>query len=261
MNNYFVIGNSVSKSLSPTIFNYWFKKYKINATYGYIEIKNKNFTKEITKVINNKETKGLNITIPYKKRIIKYIDALDKHSKKINAVNCISIGKKIKGINTDWIGYFNSLPKNINIKKKPILLVGYGGAAQAIHYVLRNKGFKEIIIFNRSRRKINFLKKLKYTKNLNTLDKYLGSAGFIINTTPKNVINKSKKHLIDQKVILSDIVYNPKETEFLKMFPKNKKIYGISMLLHQAIPCFKLWFGFNPSIDTKLIKTLNRKIK
>ena len=87
MNNYFVVGNSVSTSLSPTIFNYWFKKYKIKASYGYIEIKNKNFTKEITKVIKNKETKGLNITIPYKKQIIKHTDILDKHSKKINAVN------------------------------------------------------------------------------------------------------------------------------------------------------------------------------
>ena len=261
MNNYFVVGNSVSTSLSPTIFNYWFKKYKIKASYGYIEIKNKNFTKEITEAINNKETKGLNITIPFKKQIIKHIDILDKHSKKINAVNCILIGKKIKGINTDWLGYFNSLPKNINIKNKTILLVGYGGAAQAIHYVLRKKGFKKIIIFNRTRRKINFFKKLKYTKNLNTLDKYLESAGLIINTTPKNVIKKSKKHLVDKDVLLSDIVYSPKETEFLKMFPKNKKIYGISMLLHQAIPCFKLWFGFNPSVDTKLIKILNKKIK
>ena len=261
MNNYFVVGNAVSRSLSPTIFNYWFKKYNIKASYGYIEIKNKNFTKEITKVINNKETKGLNITIPYKKQIIKHIDVLDRHSKKINAVNCISIGKKIKGINTDWLGYFNSLPKNINIKNKTILLVGYGGAAQAIHYVLKNKGFKKIIIFNRSRKKINFLKKLTYTKNINTLDKYLQSANLIINTTPKNVIKKSKKHLVNKNVLLSDIVYSPKETEFLKMFPKNKKIYGISMLLHQAIPCFKLWFGFNPLVDTKLIKTLNKKIK
>ena len=77
----------------------------------------------------------------------------------------------------------------------------------------------------------------------------------------KNLIKKSKKHLVDKDVLLSDIVYSPKETEFLKMFPKNKKIYGISMLLHQAIPCFKLWFGFNPSVDTKLIKILDKKIK
>ena len=261
MNKYYVVGNAVSRSLSPTIFNYWFKKYKIKASYGFLEIKNKNFNKEIASIINKKETKGLNITIPYKKKIIKHTNILDKHSKKINAVNCISIGNKIKGFNTDWLGYFNTLPKNINIKNKTTLLIGYGGAAQAIHYVLKNKGFKEIIIFNRSRRKINFLKKLQYTKNLNTLDRYLGSAGLIINTTPKNLIKKSKKNLIDKNVLLSDIVYSPKETEFLKMFPKNKKIYGISMLLHQAIPCFKLWFGFNPLVDTKLIKILNKKIK
>ena len=106
-----------------------------------------------------------------------------------------------------------------------------------------------------------FENETKYTKSISDLGKHLNTAQIIINTTPKNPISSKNKKLVSPKALLSDIVYKPKETNFLKMFPKNKKIYGISMLLEQAIPCFKIWFGFNPSVDQKLIKVLNNKIK
>ena len=67
--------------------------------------------------------------------------------------------------------------------------------------------------------------------------------------------------MIKRTTLISDIVYSPKNTEFLKKFKNNKKIYGISMLLYQAIPCFKEWFGFEPSIDNMLLKELDKKIK
>ena len=81
MKKFYVIGSNSSKSLSPTIFNYWFKKYKINAKYGFLELNNKNFNKKIKETIKNKNTYGLNITIPFKQKIIKHLDILDKHSK------------------------------------------------------------------------------------------------------------------------------------------------------------------------------------
>ena len=89
----------------------------------------------------------------------------------------------------------------------------------------------------------------------------MASSDLIINTTPKNPINKKNKNLINSNSLISDIVYKPKETMFLKNFPHNKKIYGISMLINQAIPCFKLWFGFTPIIDDALLKLLEKKIK
>ena len=154
MNNYYVVGNKASRSLSPTIFNYWFKKYKIKAKYKFLELDENSFDKRILEKIKEKNTKGLNITIPFKKKIIKHLNNLDKHSKEINAVNCVSIGGRTKGINTDWIGYYNTLPKNKNLRKKKVLLIGYGGAALAIHYVLMIKGFKNITIVNRSKKKL-----------------------------------------------------------------------------------------------------------
>ncbi len=261
MKNFYVVGNNTSKSLSPTIFNYWFKKYKIKARYNYLQLNNNNFDLKITNLLRNKKTHGLNITVPFKQKIMKHINLIDKDSVKINAVNCVITRPKTKGINTDWTGYYKTLPKTKNLKSKKTLIIGYGGAALAIHYVLNKKGFKNIIVFNRTKKKLSFVKKTKYTKSINQLKLHLGSADIIINTTPKNLIKKQHKKLIKEKTILSDIVYSPKETPFLRDFPTNKKIYGISMLLQQAVPCFKAWFGFKPAIDQELIQILNRKIK
>lgn len=261
MKKFYVVGNKASKSLSPLIFNHWFKKYKIKARYSYLELNNQNFDERIKEILNDNKTRGLNITIPFKQKIIKHVSDLDKHAKEIKAVNCVSIKSKIIGSNTDWEGYYKTLPKLRKINTKNVLIIGYGGAALAIHYVLKKRGFKKIIIVNRTRKKLKFEKNTKYTKSIKKINEFLVEADIVINTTPINLIDKRKTRLIDKNTILSDIVYKPKETAFLRNFPKNKKIYGISMLLEQAISCFNLWFGFKPSSDLKLIKLLDKKIK
>ena len=261
MKKFYVVGDKVSKSLSPFIFNYWFKKYKINGSYGYLEINNKNFNKKIKETLKNKNVYGLNITIPFKQKIIRHLDGLEINAKKINAVNCVSKTHKTKGFNTDWEGYFKTLPKIKNLKKKKIILIGYGGAALAIHYMLKTKGFKNIIIFNRTKKTLYFEKKKSHTLSTNKLSNYIMGAELIINTTPTNPINTKLKKLVSKDTLLSDIVYTPKETGFLKSFPNNKKIYGISMLLEQAILSFNLWFGFKPTLDTGLMKAISKKIK
>jgi len=260
MKKLYVVGNRVSKSLSPTIFNYWFKKYNIKAIYEYIELTENNFHQKIKKVLENKDTLGLNVTIPFKNKIIKHLDKLDAHSKKIGAVNCVTNKKTVSGTNTDWTGYYKTLPNIIKTKNKKIIILGYGGASHAIHYVLKKRGFREIIIFNRSKKKIKYSNKIKYTKKYSDLETYLCGAFLIINTTPINPILKNHLKLISKSTIVSDIVYNPKNTTFLKQFPKNKKIYGISMLIEQAKPCFKMWFGKNPSVDTKMLNAIYKKI-
>ena len=107
--NFFVIGDQTSKSLSPLIFNHWIKKYKIQAKYSFLEVTKKNFDSEIVKKLSDKNTQGLNVTIPFKKDIIKYLDNKSVHAQKIGAVNCVMVGNKIKGTNTDWLGYLNSI--------------------------------------------------------------------------------------------------------------------------------------------------------
>ena len=261
MKNFFVIGDKASTSLSPLIFNHWFEKYNIRAKYYFLEVSKKNFDTEIVKKIRDKKIQGFNVTIPFKKDIIKYLDNKNIHAQNIGAVNCVTIGNKIKGINTDWVGYLNSIKQEKINKNKNILILGFGGASQAIYYGFFFKGYKNVSIFNRSKKTININRSNKYTKDYSLINSYLVKSDLIINTTPTNPLTKKQISLIKKTTIISDIVYQPKETPFLKKFKLNKKIYGISMLIEQALPCFKQWFGFVPIVDEVLIKKLNKKIK
>jgi len=259
--NFFVIGDQTSKSLSPLIFNHWFKKHNIHARYSFLEVTKKSFDSEIIKKLKDKNTQGFNVTIPFKKDIIKHLHNKNVHAQKIGAVNCVTVGNKIKGINTDWVGYLNSIKREKINKNKNILILGYGGASQAIFYGFFLKGYKKVSVFNRSKKTINIDGTNKHTKDYSLINSYLIKSDLIINTTPTNPLTKKQTNLVRKTTIISDIVYQPKETLFLKEFKFNKKIYGISMLIEQALPCFKQWFGFIPIVDRALIKKLHKKIK
>ena len=189
------------------------------------------------------------------------MDNKNVHAQKIGAVNCVTVGKKIIGINTDLVGYLNSIKKEKINKNKNILILGFGGASQAIYYGFFFKGYKNVRVFNRSKKIINIGGVNKYTKDYSLINSYLIKSDLIINTTPINPLNKKQSNLIKKTTIISDIVYKQKETPFLKEFKLNKKIYGISMLVEQALPCFNKWFGFVPVVDESLIKKLYKKIK
>jgi shikimate dehydrogenase len=261
MKNFFVIGDQVSVSLSPLIFSHWFKKYNIQAKYFFLEVTRENFDSKIVKALSDKNTQGFNVTIPFKKDIIKHLDNKNVHAQKIGAVNCVTVSNKIKGINTDWLGYLNSIKQEKINKNKNILILGFGGASQAIYYGFLFKGYKNVNVFNRSKKAINIGGTNKYTKDYSKINPYLIKSDLIINTTPINPLNKKQISLIKNTTTISDVVYRPKETSFLKEFKFNKKIYGISMLIEQALPCFKQWFGFVPVVDESLIKKLHKKIK
>ena len=199
MKEFFVIGNQASKSLSPLIFNYWFKKYKLKANYSYVEVSDERFDAVLRKKLQKKTTRGFNVTIPFKKKIFKYLDVKNLHANNIGAVNCVTVGEKIRGCNTDWLGYLNSI-KNIKINKnKKILILGYGGASQAIVYGLLTKGYKNILVFNRSKKAITLKGKKKFTKKYSLIDKHLKEASLIINTTPTNPLKKKQSKLISKK--------------------------------------------------------------
>jgi len=268
----YVIGTNVEKSLSPLIFNHWFKKYNINAIYDFRAIKEKNFNKEINKILKEKNLSGFNVTIPFKEKILKKMDKLDKASKIIRAVNCVTIrNNKYYGSNTDWVGFGEALlnatlKQQINITKNgKVILIGYGGAAKAILYNLSLMGAvwkNNTLVFNRSKRKINipFISQ-KTTLSLSKIQNHLNDSFLIINTTPRNILADLKIKKINREVAVCDIVYKPKETKFLKHFTKpSAKIYGIHMLINQARPCFFKWFGVSPSEDGVLTNKLLKEI-
>ncbi|PPR45031.1 MAG: Shikimate dehydrogenase (NADP(+)) [Alphaproteobacteria bacterium MarineAlpha5_Bin8] len=268
----YVIGTRVDKSLSPLIFNHWFKKYNINAVYKHKIIKEKNFNKDIKKILKEKNLVGVNITIPFKEKAIKLLDKMDKHSRTIGAVNCITIKKKkYYGTNTDWKGFLEAYQKKRlkhkkKINKKKIILIGYGGAAKAVLYGLLQMGkyYKEnTIVFNRTKRKIQFSQfSQKITHSIKKIKDHTEDSYLIINTTPRNVFSDLKIKKINKSIEVCDIVYKPKETKFLKHFTNAKtKVYGIDMLINQARPCFFSWFGIMPSEDSALKTKILKRIK
>ena len=262
----YVVGSNVSVSLSPTIFQYWFDKYKLDAEYGYIETKEESFEEEIKLILKEDNLCGLNITIPFKERIISHLTKIDKHATKIGAVNCVTINNNfIEGTNTDWSGFKDSLDyfednryDKIKIKRDVAIVIGYGGSAKAIIYSLKSIGYRKILVFNRTFEKIKNLKNV-LPRKLEELPAIAPLADLIVNTVPaKDFIDRVLYSLRPNdmfNILGYDIVYN-NETNFLRRFMSNNSIRGIYLLVHQAAPCFHRWFGVKPIIDKNIFKSL-----
>ena len=269
----YVIGTSVSTSLSPTIFAYWFGKYHIDAKYNYKEIKKENFNDEIKKLLGERGLCGLNITTPFKEKIIHHLDMIDKHATLIGAVNCVSkVEEKLEGINTDWTGFQESikwqeergLPKIE--RKDTAIVIGYGGSAKAVIYSLSKMGFKKIRVFNRSYEKISKITNIVPHK-LEDLEQHFKEGDLIVNTIPTNYYEELKLNLprhtiVDRSSATGhgfDVVYNY-NTFFLGYIAYVKRVYGHHMLIHKAIPCFYKWFGVKPEVDKGLVALLEKRL-
>ncbi len=214
----YVIGKEISKSMSPTIFNYWFKKYNIAATYEIIETDVTNLERDTKKLLNDPKTCGFNVTIPFKEMVSSLIDTSDLHSQKIGAINCISRKKnKWIGMNTDWSGFVSCVNKKNLLSKKTAVVMGYGGASKAVVYGLQKMGFKKIKIFNRSFEKIKHLENKKgiLVGDISQAQNHYENVELIINTIPINVLDKGVQQLTEPSPYGFDIVYTPKETDFL----------------------------------------------
>ncbi|MBI28936.1 MAG: Shikimate dehydrogenase (NADP(+)) [Alphaproteobacteria bacterium MarineAlpha5_Bin11] len=264
MKNLYIIGNPVKHSLSPLIFNVWLKSHSLEYSYKKILMNKKTFGRDFKKLINKKNFFGANITIPFKEDVSQYVDFQDKPSKKIGAINCVYIKKnKTFGTNTDWLGYLNLIKKQNKknkIKKNYALILGFGGSAKAVIYALKKFGFKKIIVLVRNEKKIKKIS--EYDKkitgmSLKKINSLIPKTDLLVNTTPANSKIEQLINLNNTKrtVLVSDINYIPHQTKLLKKAEKLKlkTLYGVDMLLLQAVPSFKQWFGFSPKIN-KLIK-------
>ena len=151
----FVIGKPINHSLSPVIHNFWIKKYQIGLKYRKMEVDKESLPSLIEKV-RKKEITGLNVTLPYKKDIIKYVDKISDTAKDIGAINTIFLKKnKVYGENTDGIGFTNALEKQakFNFNDKSIYVLGAGGASYGIISELIRKKVQTIYVANRTKQK------------------------------------------------------------------------------------------------------------
>ena len=270
MKKYLVIGNPIEHSSSPLIHNYWMKKYNlVDCVYEKKKVEEKDL-KNIVDQIRSDELTGANITVPFKKKIIPFLDVLDDVATNTQSVNTLlKYRNQVMGLNTDVKGFTSSFTNNVDIeyKDKDILIIGAGGVTSSIIsslILVVNK----IYITNRTKEKAELLKDQDLTKKIEIIDwgKKPKVCDLVINTTSvglkkdENLGLDFKDYENNKEVLFYDIIYNPNETNFLKeaKLRGNKTLNGKKMFLNQAAFAFQKWTGINPQIDEEVIRLLDR---
>ena len=265
-----VLGNPISHSKSPRMHNYWLKQNKLNGYYIPIKVELENFEETIWTLVSMGFS-GVNVTIPHKLSALKIADESSSTAQYIGAANTLTFTKenKIYADNTDAYGFINNIKckyPDWDPKKGMSVVLGAGGASRAVIAALLSEGSKEIIVLNRTIEKAEALKEdydnkitVESWKNINEV---VASCSNIINTTSLGMNNESliaiQPNAIPETALVSDLVYTPLETNFLKMAKNrgSRTVDGLGMLIHQGVPGFEAWFGQKPLVTEELRKIL-----
>ena len=259
MKKFAVIGESLSHSFSPILHKIIYQKLELNADYSKVEIA----PKDLSSFIMSNQFNGLNITIPYKEKVISALDQIDKPSKIIGAVNCLH---GLEGFNTDWRGFLKSMQvNNVNMEGKNCLIIGAGGAAKAIAFALFKSNVNSIKFKNRTQDRLKVITSWINRLFINNKDHVIPD--IIINCTPQGMFPfQGEIPLITDNVsknqILIDTIYNPLITNWLKEGAARgaRIIGGMDMLIAQALYSINIWFDIDAfkKIDiTELRKELS----
>ena len=263
MKKYLVIGNPLEHSLSPKLHNYWFKKNNINAVYEKKQL-NKSDIKSVISGVRNGEIDGINVTIPFKKEIIPFLDQLTPVAEEVCAVNTIyKENNKVIGHNTDVAGFELAIRRiNYDIKNKKVFILGAGGVVSAIILALKKMKVLKIILSNRTKQKTENFKKI-YT-DIEIIDwGQIPDFDMIINATSLGLKSGDEIKLdyanIGSNKLFYDVIYNPKQTNFLLKAKKfgNKVENGKMMFIYQAHQAFTIWHKIIVDVDDETIKLLD----
>jgi shikimate dehydrogenase len=263
MKKYLVVGNPIEHSLSPLLHNFWIKENNIEAVYEKKEL-NVGELKKYILDIKQKKINGMNVTVPFKKSVIPYLDQLTEESQSTQSVNTIYLkNNKTVGHNTDIDGFKISIEKlKIDIQNKEIFIIGAGGVVPSIIFALNKMNVSKIFLTNRTKQKAQNLK--NQFSYINIIDwGVVPKSDVIINATSVG-LNKNEKLDLDfskcgNNNLFFDVIYNPKQTNFLKLGKElgNNIENGKMMFIYQAALAFKIWHGNDPLIDDKIIKMLD----
>ncbi len=256
-----LLGNPLEHSFSPIMHNKAYEKNNLNYLYLPLEIEEDNI-EDVLKGIKHMKFIGFNVTIPYKLKIMEFLDEIHPLAKKIGSVNTVKIsGGKLIGFNTDGMGFVKSLENNskINITENKFLLLGAGGASRSIAMTLADKGAEQIFIANRTVNKAkelseeinNKVRKCCSFVDINNIENMKITAknvDIIINTTSLGMYPNIEGCPIDidlllKKHLVTDIVYNPVKTKLLREAEnKGCRIQtGLGMLINQGAEAFEIW--------------------
>ena len=245
MDKYGLIGNNIDYSFSKTFFNSKFKKEESNNYYENFDISDLSQLSEV--LLKNPKLKGLNVTIPYKESIIKYLDRIDSNAQKIGAINTIKITPegKLIGYNTDFIGFKECLNNLLPISKKNALVLGTGGASKAILYALKSLNYKIT--------QVSRVKKEGITTYAELNKEVMIQNQLIINCTPLGTFPNIEKYpsipyqYVTKNHLMFDLTYNPLETMFIKLSKEQgaRISNGLKMLEFQAEEAWSIWKANN----------------
>ena len=262
-----VIGWPISHTLSPVIHGYWLRTYGVEGEYGKIAVEPKDFEAFVTSLAANGFC-GANVTVPHKIEAYQLCERRDGAADAIGAVNTLWIDcGKLVGSNTDAFGFLANLDCEAPGWDRGgiAVVIGAGGAARAILWALRQRGFEDIRIVNRTKPRAEELAAAfppSSAHSFDELDRALERAQLIVNTStlgmkgaPPLAIDLSP---VAASATVCDIVYSPLETALLAQARRHglRAVDGLGMLLHQAVPGFETWFGVRPQVTPELRKAV-----
>jgi shikimate dehydrogenase len=264
-----VIGWPIEHSRSPAIHGYWLKHYKIDGEYRAEAVRPGDLAALLGSLA--KTYVGANVTLPHKEEALRLADSVDAAAQAIGAANTLWLDEagKLHASNTDAYGFMTNLEQQApgwNDKKRPVILLGAGGAARAVLYGLIEAGASKISLLNRSRDRAevlakNFGRKVE-VRDWNQRNEVFAGVGLLVNTTSLGMVGKPRLDLdlaaLPKDAVVADIVYNPLETELLAAARArgNRVVDGLGMLLCQAVPGFERWFGIRPEVTPEMRKQI-----
>ncbi|TBL75367.1 shikimate dehydrogenase [Paenibacillus thalictri] len=261
---YGVFGDPIRHSKSPIMLNRAFREVGLNAAYGAFHIL-PGTLKEAVNGIRALGFRGVNVTIPHKVELMEYLDEIDEGARQIGAVNTIVNEKgRLIGYNTDGIGYVRSLKEEtgIDLAGKRVLMLGAGGAARGVGYALAKEGAARITIANRTKERAEELAEYmaRFTEaegiGLEQVAQAASEADLIVNNTSVGMHPNVDEvpmdtALIREGIVVSDLVYNPLVTKFLREAQQRGAAIhsGLGMFIYQGAYAFEYWTGLPAPIQ------------
>lgn len=261
-----IMGWPVAHSRSPVIHNHWIRQNGLNGAYGLFPVQPDNIEQAV-RGLRALGLAGCNVTIPHKVSVMQFMDVVDPLAMRMGAINTIVVTPEgaLYGFNNDGYGYIQCLrdaKPDWQAKAGPATVLGAGGAARAIVLSLLDQGATSIRLINRTRDKAQALAD-EFGAGVQVFDwserhDALTDIALLVNTTNQGMHGQPaldlKLDALPQSALVSDAIYIPLETPLLRdaRLRGNSTVNGLGMLLNQARPAFKAWFGVMPEITPAL---------